>query len=123
MQSQAQSFKQTHSLERRAAEAQRILTSFPDPLPSIVEKSTAWSSKQLPTMEKKKFLCPGDITVGQFQSVIRKRIELDSAKGLFLTVANKFMPPSSALLSQVYQEHKDEDGFLYVLYATEGLFG
>eukprot|EP00842_Homolaphlyctis_polyrhiza_P006044 jgi/Hompol1/6440/HPOL_003535-RA len=74
-------------------------------------------------MEKKKFLCPGDITVGQFQSVIRKRLELDPEKGLFLTVAEKFLPPSSSLLSQVYAEHKDADGFLYVVYATESVFG
>ncbi|EGF82245.1 hypothetical protein BATDEDRAFT_87011 [Batrachochytrium dendrobatidis JAM81] len=117
------SYCQEHSFERRAAESRRILDSFPDRVPIIVERSASWASKPLPYMEKKKFLCPGDITVGQFQSVIRRRLELNQQQGLFLTVANKFLPPSSALLSQVYAEHSDQDGFLYVVYATENVFG
>ncbi|KAI8917418.1 ubiquitin-related domain-containing protein [Entophlyctis helioformis] len=116
-------FKQEHPLERRVAEAQRILANFPDRIPIIVERSRSWSSQSLPTMEKKKFLCPGDISVGQFQSVIRKRLDLEPEKGLFLTVSGKFLPPSSSLLSQIYASHRDEDGFLYVVYATESVFG
>ena len=81
---------------------------------SIVEKSNNRSSKTLPEIDKKKFLCPSDITVGQFQFVIRKRLKLEPEQALFLTVKEKFLPPSSALLSAVYQEFKDDDGFLYV---------
>jgi hypothetical protein len=34
-----------------------------------------------------------------------------------------FFPISAALLSQVYKEHKDEDGFLYCTYSGESTFG
>ncbi len=43
-------------------------------------------------------------------------------KAIFIFV-NNVLPPSSSLLSQVYQEHMDEDGFLYVLYSSENTFG
>ncbi|KAH6561172.1 hypothetical protein BASA50_003836 [Batrachochytrium salamandrivorans] len=117
------SYRQEYSFDRRAAEAHRILESFPGRVPLIVERGGSWTTKPIPQMEKKKFLCPSDITVGQFQSVIRKRLEIHSEQGLFLTVSNKFLPPSSALLSQIYAEYKDSDGFLYVTYATESVFG
>ena len=43
-------------------------------------------------------------------------------KAIFIFV-NNVIPPSSSLLSQVYQEHADEDGFLYVTYSSENTFG
>lgn len=116
------SFKKEHSFEKRQVEAKRILTNYPDRIPIIVEKAPASKSKNLPEMDKKKFLCPGEITVGQFLYVVRKRLKLESEHALFLYVAN-VLPPVSTPLSTVYHEHKDEDGFLYVVYATENTFG
>ena len=104
-------FKQDHDLEKRSSESARILTTYPDRIPIIVEKAIGRSSKALPDIDKKKFLCPGDISIGQFQFVIRKRLKLEAEQALFLTVKDA-IPPSGALLSQVYQDFKDEDGFL-----------
>ena len=36
---------------------------------------------------------------------------------------NDKMCPTSALLSQIYHENKDEDGFLYIKYDGESTFG
>jgi len=33
------------------------------------------------------------------------------------------LPQSSAAMGQVYEEHKDEDGFLYIAYSGENTFG
>ena len=65
---------------------------------------------------------PVDLTVGQFVYVIRKRIKLPSEKAIFIFV-NDILPPTAALISTIYEEHKDEDGFLYVLYSGENTFG
>ncbi len=62
------------------------------------------------------------MTVGQFVYVIRKRIKLPSEKAIFIFV-NDILPPTAALISTIYEEHKDEDGFLYVLYSGENTFG
>ncbi|TPX30286.1 hypothetical protein SmJEL517_g06123 [Synchytrium microbalum] len=58
-------------------------------------------------------------------TVLRKRIKLDPRRGMFLLVGieNTVMPASSASLSRIYNEHRDEDGFLYMTIALENAFG
>ena len=51
----------------------------------IVEK---FGKCNLPVIDKKKYLVPGDLTVGQFVYVIRKRIKLEHEKTLFIFINN-----------------------------------
>ena len=81
------------------------------------------TKKNLVIFEKTKFLIPGDLTIGQFIYVIRKRVKLIETDSLFLFINDKTIPLSSSLISSVYEEHKDEDGFLYVSYCNENVFG
>ena len=53
---------------------------------------------------------PSDLTVGQFVYVIRKRIKLSPEKAIFIFV-DEVLPPTAALMSSIYEEHKDEDGY------------
>merc|ERR1712060_48503 len=112
-------FKQEHPLEKRQAEAQRIREKYPDRIPVIVEKA---EKSDIPDIDKKKYLVPADLTVGQFVYVIRKRIKLSPEKAIFIFVSN-VLPPTAALMSSIYEEHKDEDGFLYIAYSGENTFG
>ena len=57
------------------------------------------------------------MTVGQFVYVIRKRIKLSPEKAIFIFV-DEVLPPTAALMSSIYEEHKDEDGFLYITYVS-----
>ena len=113
------SFKEKFPLKKRTDEAFRIMKKYPDRLPIIVEKDI---KSDIPEIDKKKYLVPSDLTIGQFVYVIRKRIKLDAEKAIFLFI-NNTLPPTSALLSQVYEQHKNEDGFLYVLFSGENTFG
>ena len=47
--------------------------------------------------------------------MIRKRIKLSPEKAIFIFV-DEVLPPTAALMSSIYEEHKDEDGFLYITY-------
>ena len=76
----------------------------------------------IPDIDKKKYLVPQDLTVGQFVYVVRKRIKLSPEKAIFIFI-NNVLPPTAALMSKIYQDHKDEDGFLYVQYSGENTFG
>jgi GABA(A) receptor-associated protein len=60
-------------LEDRLAESDRIRAKYPDRVPCIVEKA---EKSDIAAIDKKKFLVPSDLTVGQFVYVIRKRIKL-----------------------------------------------
>nr|UIF28056.1 green fluorescent protein [Cloning vector pCaExp-Arg] len=112
-------FKDEHPFEKRQAEAARIAQRFKDRVPVICEKV---ENSDIPEIDKRKYLVPVDLTVGQFVYVIRKRIKLPSEKAIFIFV-NDILPPTAALISTIYEEHKDEDGFLYVLYSGENTFG
>ena len=85
----------------------------------IVEKA---EKSDIADIDKKKYLVPADLTVGQFVYVIRKRIKLSPEKAIFIFV-NNVLPPTAALMSAVYEEHKDDDGFLYITYSGENTFG
>mmetsp|Transcript_24427 Transcript_24427/g.70357 ORF Transcript_24427/g.70357 Transcript_24427/m.70357 type:complete len:155 (+) Transcript_24427:2529-2993(+) len=106
-------------LEKRKSEAERIRAKYPDRVPVICEKA---DRSDIPEIDKKKYLVPADLTVGQFHYVIRKRIKLAPEKALFLFCSNT-IPPNAALMSTVYEEQKDEDGFLYLQYSGESTFG
>lgn len=54
-----------------------------------------------------------DLSVGQFVYVVRKRIRLTPEKAIFIFVAD-ILPATAAMMSAIYEEHKDPDGFLYV---------
>lgn len=109
----------SHFTEKRKSEAERIRAKYPDRVPVICEKA---DRSDIPDIDKKKYLVPADLTVGQFHYVIRKRIKLAPEKALFLFCSNS-IPPNAALMSTVYEEQKDEDGFLYIQYSGESTFG
>lgn len=112
-------FQKRYDFEQRINESKRIREKYPDRVPVIVEKS---KNSDVDNIDKRKFLVPNDLTIGQFLYTIRKRIKLAPEKALFIFV-NGTLPPTAALISHVYKEHKDNDGFLYVMYSTESTFG
>jgi len=114
-------FHREHPFEKRKEEANRILKKYPERVPIIVQK-TASTSTLIPDVDKKKYLVPRDLSVGQFMYVIRKRIKLEPEQSIFVFV-NDSLPPSTALISQLYQEQKDKDGFLYMEISGESTFG
>ena len=101
------------------AQFKKVTESHPNKVPVIVERAP---SSAVPNIDKNKYLVPGDLTVAQFLALIRKRSKLSNDQALFIYV-NGTLPATSALFSTIYGEHRDEDGFLYVVYTGESSFG
>ncbi|KAK9070039.1 hypothetical protein SSX86_010438 [Deinandra increscens subsp. villosa] len=112
-------FKETFSFDERCQESQDIIARYPDRLPVVVERYT---KTDLPEMEKKKYLVPRDMSVGQFIHILSNRLHLSPGKALFIFVQNT-LPQTSSLIESVYESFKDEDGFLYMCYSSEKTFG
>ncbi|OEL34553.1 Autophagy-related protein 8A, partial [Dichanthelium oligosanthes] len=108
-----------NTTDKRQSESSRIREKYPDRIPVIVEKA---GKTDVPEIDKKKYLVPADLTVGQFIYVVRKRIKLSPEKAIFVFVKNT-LPPNASLMSAIYEENKDEDGFLYMTYSGENTFG
>eukprot|EP01126_Amoeba_proteus_P027336 TRINITY_DN2712_c0_g1_i11.p1 TRINITY_DN2712_c0_g1~~TRINITY_DN2712_c0_g1_i11.p1 ORF type:complete len:120 (-),score=19.05 TRINITY_DN2712_c0_g1_i11:199-558(-) len=114
------SFKNEFPFERRCEVAQKIRIKYADRIPVIVEKDP---NNNVPDCTKRKFLVPHEITVGAFMFEIRRHIpELNQQQAIYLFVGTQ-LPDSSALMYHVYEQHHDEDGFLYVMYSGENAFG
>lgn len=113
-------FKKKFDVNSRSTESRRILEKYPERIPIIVERNT--NSINVPQIDKQKYLVPNDLTVGQFLYIIRKRLQLKPEQAIFAFVNNS-LPSTSSLVSEIYEQHKDEDGFLYFIYSGENTFG
>lgn len=105
-------------IEKRVEECVKIRRKYPDRVPVIVERGNV----KIIDIDRHKYIVPADLTVGQFLYTIRKRLTIKSDQGLFLMV-NNTLPKSSQLISLIYKEHKEKDGFLYIKYDIESTFG
>ena len=116
----AAEFKKKYSLEKRLEESTKIKEKHTDRLPIIVTKG---DTANISNIEKSKFLAPRDLTLGQFLHVIRKRIKLNENEALFLFINGSILPNNSDSIENTYNTYKDEDGFLYITYCNENVFG
>ena len=115
------SFVNQKKFEERKAEAEKILSKYPDRIPCIVERAES-SKNSIPLIDKKKYLVPDDLTFGQFIFTVRKRIKLNPEQAIFLYV-NNVLPPVTMTMAQIYEEHKDPSGFVMMVYAAESSYG
>lgn len=114
-------YKEKVTFDERKKESERISVKYPTRIPIICHRSS--SCKDAPVMGKKKFLVPRDMTMANFMFIIRQKMKLEQEKSIFLFVNDNSMVPTSQLISQVYQDHGDKDGFLYIKYGMESTFG
>lgn len=114
-------FKSEFTFEERKYQSCAVMKKYTGRIPVFVYKHEK-SKKTKCELNKHKFLVPSDITVGQFVYIIRKHLRLESDQGIFIFV-NNVLPPTSMLMNQLYSEHGDEDGFLYVAFSYESVFG
>jgi len=115
------SFKKRNSLQNRIKESSRILSKYSNRIPIIVERIP--NTKNVPKIDRNKFLVPSDLSMGQFLYVIRKRLKLDPYKSIYLFVKDTVLIPSCEIMSNIYDNYKDDDQFLYISYTGENTFG
>ncbi|XP_025837506.1 microtubule-associated proteins 1A/1B light chain 3C-like [Agrilus planipennis] len=113
--------KKPKTVEIRKEEVMAIRNRFPTKIPVIVQRFS--KETNLPQLDKSKFLVPQEITMSQFLTIIRNRMHISSSQALYLLINNRSMVSLSLTLAEVYTEHSGPDGFLYVTYASQEMFG
>lgn len=119
-------FKQTTSFKDRQQGSCRLLQKYPDRIPVIIEKNNKKNRKYkqntLQQLPKNKFLVPKKITIGQFVYVIKQKLELRPEEAIFLFI-NNTLPKVTDRMIDIYDVHKDIDGYVYITYFNENTFG
>lgn len=113
-------FKDRLSLKERKRQSELVLRRHPDRVPIIIEREPKCNN--VPAIDRCKYLVPQDYSVSQLLYIVRKRVSLAPEQGLFF-FTNSHLITTSSLLSELYNEHKDQDGFLYINYSGENVFG
>ena len=108
------------SLEQRTAMYQDIKKRYPNRYGIIVSKR---DGSQAPDITKHKYLVPDDLSISQLIYVFRKRIQVKETQGIFFFIDNVLLSSSNNLIGGIYNQYKDKDGFLYVIYDVENTFG
>jgi len=110
-------FKKRFSLEQRYLESQRMFMKHPSRIPVIIN-----SAHEDIYIQKKKYLVPSDIYLAEFIHLLRKKLVVGREQTLLVFCENKLPVVTNSML-QVYAQHKDKDGFLYLTLTFENTFG
>jgi GABA(A) receptor-associated protein len=109
-------------LEQRQTRAQTLLKTYPERVPLIIKKSKD-QIKTKDDAQVSKFLVPHTMTVANVIKVLREKIKLEPAKSIYMSVDNQYILSGSQSVGTIYEFHKSIDGFLYLVYCEESVFG
>jgi GABA(A) receptor-associated protein len=109
----------------------KFLHKYPDRIPLIIEKN---EKNENIVLENYKYLLPKDVTMSQFISIIRTKMNITSKKALFTFVKNSkesynspkesyVLVPMNESIGNIYSIYKNDDGFLYIKFGIENTFG
>ena len=104
----------------KMTEYNRIIKRYPDKIPIILTMCEQCTN--LPPLVKNKYIVPKDISIAQFLFIIRKKLNINESMAIFFFCKKKLIPTSKKL-EDIYDEYKEDNGFVYFEYTSENTFG
>ena len=94
---------------------EKLLGKYPDRVPVVVES-------KLGDGQFMKYMVPKDRTIAQMIVQLRKHIKMTPKQAVYLFVDNT-LPPNSATVGQVWEQHRNAENVLHIMYSLENTFG
>lgn len=125
--------KKKYSLDERKDITRKILEKYEDKCPIYLSLDKEILSTINPIFKKNinKYIVTSDLTMTQFLSILRKKINFSQNESLTLFVEiyndkkliNSILAPLTSSVASIYNNYKDEDGFVYLKVVKENVFG
>ena len=113
-------FKEQRTFEQRKKENEKVSKDHPTKITIICEKAP---NAKLIDIPKTKYLVDKTLTLPQFYATIKKQLKVDEKEAIFLLVNGKFTLSQNESMGDIYKKFKDKDGFLYIAYTSEEIWG
>ena len=114
-------YKINNSLDNRKSQFSKIMNNHPDGIPVILERAKGCTINKA---IKTKYILSRELTIAEFVKIIREKLELNPERALFFLVNGKHSLTMSEEMGNVYDKYKDKsDGFLYMTYSEEMVYG
>lgn len=113
-------FKLEYTEEQRKTESGKMRASWADKVPIIIEKNAA---SRLDEIANTKLLCPSHYSFQQFLQGLRLKVKLPKESALFVFLNGKDLVTGDRTIASIYEQHKDPDGFLYLMYCEHPTLG
>uniref|UniRef100_A0A3Q4HV06 Microtubule-associated protein 1 light chain 3 gamma n=1 Tax=Neolamprologus brichardi TaxID=32507 RepID=A0A3Q4HV06_NEOBR len=108
-------FKLRKSLATRKREVAGIRAKFPNKVPV----SARWVAHTFAPQSDKWSFCIISALTDEYLT----RVALLPSQAFYLLINNSGLASMSLTMAQVYKQYQDEDGFLYMTYASQEMFG
>ena len=89
---------------------------YPERVPVVIESKIDTDSQVL------KYMVPKDRTVAQMMAQLRKHVKMNPKQAIYLFV-NNTLPPNTATIGEVWEQHRNEKNVLHIVYSLENTFG
>ena len=114
-------FKNDNKFEKRKTDTNNIMNKYPNKIP--VYLSRGMMNKTMGEYDKRKFLVGDDMKLINFLNIVRTNYKIDSSKSLYLMINDKVLVENMLSMRVIHNKYKDEDGYLYISYYEENVFG
>ena len=113
-------FKEEKTFEQRKEENEVVSKEHPSKIAIICEKAPNAKLIEIP---KTKYLVDKTVNSSQFYTTIKNHLKIDEKEAIFLLVNGKFTLSQNESMGDIYNKFKDKDGFLYIAYTSEEIWG
>lgn len=112
-------YRRRVSSPKRREQYERVRSTHPKHVPIVMERY----HNTTPFLKKEKFLVPEDLTFAHLIQTVRLHMDdLDASQSIFLFTGSTIVNPRMTV-SLAYSQWAEADGFLYVTYSLENVFG
>ncbi len=124
-------FRKRFNFEERKAITDKIIGKYEDKCPIYLSFDSHLNLKSLKNYNR--YIVTNNLTLSQFLLIVKKKINFDATESLTLfieiydknssNIKDTIVAPLSSSIASIYDNNKNDDGFLYMRLVKENVFG